>query len=436
MRKGNILITALLLLYSSTAIAEEIIITPGMNPTSAYTTIESASAGDVVLLEPGTYHFRLYLSKDGVVVKGRDKNNPPVFDYHGRPCGQWPGSDQDSWNNYGIQIQASNVLIENLVITGAKNDGHASALYASPMGVAKEPADAGTIKNNIVLRNLKVYDNDEGISGLGDPLIVDGCEIYNNGSVGPIPRHNIYLQGGTAVIKNSKIHDSTATNIQVRTKLCRIEYCDIGAFGDSSHSILMITDKADAINGQAFEQRLILVGNRISGVRNHANGMAKLIALVNSNSYSGLSMFLEMYYNTFEGVPGNRGAVARLAYESSAVRSGVKMYNNILKNSINPVTVGGDSFTNPKYEIDIRYNVWGIGDFGAIASIMGVGNVQTSLYEQAATGSANPNIGLLPTHEPLGSERETVADMGAVQLGQGPETNPSPPKNLSVIKEK
>ena len=48
--------------------------------------IESANPGDEVVLEPGTYAFRVYLTKqptaaNPIVIRARDPANPPIWDF-------------------------------------------------------------------------------------------------------------------------------------------------------------------------------------------------------------------------------------------------------------------------------------------------------------------------------------------------------------------
>src|SRR4051794_26854502 len=57
-----------------------------VGPADGYAKIESAQAGDEVVLAPGTYSFRVYLTKHGtpgspIVVRALDPANPPVWDF-------------------------------------------------------------------------------------------------------------------------------------------------------------------------------------------------------------------------------------------------------------------------------------------------------------------------------------------------------------------
>src|SRR5215510_15874054 len=49
-----------------------------------YSKIESAQAGDEVVISPGTYAFRVYLSKaatNTITIRALDPANPPVWDF-------------------------------------------------------------------------------------------------------------------------------------------------------------------------------------------------------------------------------------------------------------------------------------------------------------------------------------------------------------------
>jgi hypothetical protein len=346
-KMNKIMAILFVLFLTTTVFAADITITPDMEPVAAYTAVESAVSGDVVLIEPGTYQWRLYLTNDGVTIRGTDPDNRPVFDYSGRDCGNWPGSDTDQWNYWAWQIQAADVLIENIEITGARDPKWSAAIYASPLGVGSEPAGAGTIKPNITLRNVKLYGNDEGITGMGDPLIIENSEIFDNGVSATVGRHNMYIQGGKVIIRNNKIYLSTpngSCNIQTRASETLIEGNDIGPFAGSSHSISMITDKADASNGIPFEQRLIIKNNILSGIRHHENGMSKLVSAVNSNNYVGISMFVEFFGNTFNGVPGDLGSIVGLYDSPGTVKLVADVHDNTLYNNTSIFNVEPSSF--------------------------------------------------------------------------------------------
>src|SRR5215467_13655453 len=62
-----------------------------------YTKIESAKAGDEVVIAPGTYKFRVYLTKQAspmnpIVIRALDPANRPVWDFTNTVVESAPGS--------------------------------------------------------------------------------------------------------------------------------------------------------------------------------------------------------------------------------------------------------------------------------------------------------------------------------------------------------
>src|SRR6185503_11244824 len=60
-----------------------------------YTKIESAQAGDEVVISPGTYAFRVYLTKPAtntITIRALDPANPPVWDFGTTLLDNAPGS--------------------------------------------------------------------------------------------------------------------------------------------------------------------------------------------------------------------------------------------------------------------------------------------------------------------------------------------------------
>src|SRR5215468_8900691 len=60
-----------------------------------YTKIESAQSGDEVVISPGTYAFRVYLTKaatNTITIRALDSNNPPAWDFGTNLLDNAPGS--------------------------------------------------------------------------------------------------------------------------------------------------------------------------------------------------------------------------------------------------------------------------------------------------------------------------------------------------------
>src|SRR3569623_6936 len=115
------LLAGLWLASSGTARAATIVVAPG----DSYTKLEGAGAGDEVVIAPGTYKFRVYLTKQGtaaqpIVIRAQDPAHPPVWDLGDTLVEDAPGSytagdrGRGCWQLSG----AAYVHGSGLVITG------------------------------------------------------------------------------------------------------------------------------------------------------------------------------------------------------------------------------------------------------------------------------------------------------------------------------
>jgi len=410
-----------ILLLGTTVNAAQFTISPDLSSEKAIKVIESAATGDVVLIEPGTYQFRVYLKNNGVTIKGSDPDNRPVFDYAGRDVPQWPGSNTGRLHWWAWQIQASDITLENLIIRNARIDSIATrssaGIFLGPETIYKEPTPVKTIPTDITLRHITINGCDDGLGGTAEGTLVENCEIFHNGSkTSKRMRHNVYLQGGSAVFRFCKIYEPThGANLNLRTHDLRIEYSEIGAFSAASHSISLLTNKAQQTKGESYQQKITLIGNRLSGVRNHQNQMSKFLILMNSNKYAGNRMHANLYYNTFEGVEGNAGSLVYLKHMNGTEHLGAHVYNNIFMNNHMPLRLEAHHIvTGPLYDVDIRNNWWESPN-KTWADVMADNYFGGNPLKKSA-GKANPSLGKTPTHEPLGVVRESVSDLGAYDI--------------------
>ncbi|GAB6059635.1 hypothetical protein JCM31598_27520 [Desulfonatronum parangueonense] len=416
------IVLAMLLLFSIPSVAAEFSVTSDMTPQEAIQVIESAEAGDVVWIQPGIYQFRVYLQKDGVTIRGSDPENRPVFDYAGRDVPQWPGSNSGRLHNWAWQIQASDVTLENLIIRNARIDSMANrssaGIFLGPETIYKEPTPVETIPTGITLRNIAIHGCEEGLQGTAEGTIVEWCEIFDNGSeTSRNPRHNVYLQGGSAIFRFCKIYDpSHGANFNLRTRDLRIEYSEIGAFSAASHSIQVLTNKAQQTKGESYQQTITLIGNKLSGIRHHQNQMSKFLILMNSNRYQGNRMHANLFYNTFEGAKGNQGSIVQLKYMNGTEKLGAHVYNNIFINNHTPLRLEQDHIvTGPLYDVDIQNNWWEAANSEWQAVMHN--NIFGGDPFRASKGQANPALGETPAYEPLEVGRTSVTDLGAYDLG-------------------
>ena len=117
----------------SAAKAETITVTPA----DGFAPIEAAAPGDVVLLEAGTYRFRLFLQGNGtadqpIVIRAADPSNKPVWDLSGMLAEDFPGSSTRGDRGRGCwQVTGSHYQISGVIIQGCStSSGNAAGIRA------------------------------------------------------------------------------------------------------------------------------------------------------------------------------------------------------------------------------------------------------------------------------------------------------------------
>jgi len=191
-------------LASAAARAATINVAPG----DSYTKIEGAKAGDEVVIAPGTYGFRVYLTQKApasnpIVIRAADPTHPPVWDLSAGYVENAPGSytagdrGRGCWQLSG----ASNIQISGLIITGCHGADADSA------GMRYYEGTSGILLSNVVFRG-----NDNGLTGgsQSSQITVEFCEFDANGTLlasSSSPSHNIYIYGGDFTLRYSYVHD-------------------------------------------------------------------------------------------------------------------------------------------------------------------------------------------------------------------------------------
>src|SRR3954451_16914471 len=102
-----------------------------VSPGDSYTKIQAAQPGDEVVIAPGTYTFRVYLSgpaspTNPIIIRAQDPANPPIWDFGSTLVENAPGSytagdrGRGGWQFSG----ASNYRISGIHFQNCRNGGN------------------------------------------------------------------------------------------------------------------------------------------------------------------------------------------------------------------------------------------------------------------------------------------------------------------------
>jgi hypothetical protein len=315
------LFSATLSLFASfSAPAATITVTTNDN----YTKIESAQAGDEVVISPGTYAFRVYLTRaatNTINIHALDPANPPVWDFGNTFLDNTPGSytagdkARGAWQFSG----AKNYSISGIVFRNCRN----------------AVTNAGAIRyyngtTNLYIKNCRFEFNDNGLTGgtQDSQATVEFCEFSTNGNAhGSLsaPTHSIYVYGGYLAMRYCYVHDSAqGQNFHIRCRDATLEY-NWFARANNYDGDLMTDD--DFTGTGPYTQTLTLRGNVF--VQNPFPGNhSQVLAVFNDGGVTNLTLKLRALYNTFVGANTN-SAFVHLS-NSDGTPMTAEVFNNII----------------------------------------------------------------------------------------------------------
>ncbi len=273
----------------------------------SYTKIEGANPGDTVIIAPGTYAFRVYLTKiatpaSPIVIQALDPSNPPVWDFGTNLVENAPGSytagdrGRGGWQFSG----AHSYDISGIVFRHCRTASYNSAGIRFFNGTT-----------NLCIKNCVFDHNDDGLTGgtQNSQAVVEFCEFNANGNTNASlssPTHNIYVYGGYLTTRHCYVHDSAqAQNFHIRCRSVTLEW-NWFARAANYEGDLMTDD--DFSGAGPFSQTLTLRGNVL--VQNQQPGNhSQVIAIYNDAGLTNLTLSLHALYNTFVGVNTNSAFV-------------------------------------------------------------------------------------------------------------------------------
>jgi len=300
-----------------------------------YAKIEGANPGDEVVIAPGTYAFRVYLTGQAtptnpIVIHALDPAHPPIWDFGTTLVENAPGSytagdrGRGGWQFSGAQ----NYQISGLVLRHCRTASFNSAGIRYYNGTT-----------NLYIKDCVFALNDNGLTGgtQNSQATVEFCEFNANGNINAslsAPTHNIYVYGGFLAIRYCYIHDSVqGENFHIRCRNSTLEY-NWFSRANNYEGDLMTDD--DFSGPGPFTQTMVLRGNVF--VQNSLPGNhSQVVALYNDGGLANLTLSLRMLYNTFVGVNTNSALVH--VSNATGTQMAAEISDNIIYGTKTPVLI-------------------------------------------------------------------------------------------------
>jgi hypothetical protein len=320
-------------LWAGCAVASAAVINVTTN--DSYTKIESAKAGDEVVIAPGTYAFRVYLTRQAgptnpIVIRAQDPANPPVWDFGNTLVENAPGSytagdrGRGGWQFSG----ASGYSISGIIFRHCRTASFNSAGIRYYNGTT-----------NLSIKDCVFNLDDNGLTGgtQNSEATVEFCEFNANGNTNAsssAPTHNIYVYGGDLTMRYCYVHDPVqGQNFHIRCRNATLEY-NWFARANAYEGDLMTDD--DFGGAGPFVQTLTLRGNVIVQ-KNSALNNSQVIAVFNDGGLTNLTLNVRAVFNTFVG----NGGSAAFVHVSNADHTpmNAELSDNIISGTTRPFLI-------------------------------------------------------------------------------------------------
>lgn len=304
-----------------------------------YAKIEAANPGDEVIIAPGTYAFRVYLTKQAgvtnpIVIRALDPANPPVWDFGNTLVENAPGSygagdrGRGGWQFSG----AKNYRLSGIVFRNCRTASFNSSAIRYY-----------NTTTNLHLKDCVFHQNDNGLTGgtQNSQATVEFCEFNANGNTNAslsAPTHNIYVYGGDLLLRYCYVHDPVqGQNFHIRCRNATLEY-NWFARANSYDGDLMTDD--DFSGPGPFSQTMTLRGNVIVQKANPLNN-SQIIAIYNDGGLANLTLNVRAYYNTFVGNGGNAAFIHVSNADGTPMNA--ELSNNIIFGTTRPALIENTS---------------------------------------------------------------------------------------------
>jgi len=352
--KRGLLIFLLLL---GNAYAVEIIVNPGNSIQSA---IDSASNGDIIMVQPGTYNEDISVSNTGITVISEQRRsaivnkvsltgtNSRVEGFRIQSSGNGDCADVSGSGNEFVDNSIDQCKRYGLKVSGSDNLIQLNYLYKPHLGIQV------TGSNNIIERNE--------IEGLYKYGTLGDCDYSRFFGTGHIFRHNwfhgmIRSEVGSAHVDCFQTFDNyeSVNDITIEFNLCT----------DFSQGIMAEGDDRQASDNIISRYNIYANGGNGNILRDHFTNV-----YCYHNTYYGLTYYAVWYY-TREGAGGNINGEAsnNIVYDSGTgitVRDSqnIEVNNNLIYDSrvsvsCSTCTESGTIEANPMF-IDAANNDFGL----------------------------------------------------------------------------
>ena len=436
-RLGSSLAFLVVALGSRSALATVINVSPADGNTG-YTKIEGANPGDEVILAPGTYPFRVYLTQTApannpIYIHSQDPSNPAIVDLSGgtgalvdNAPGSYTAGDKarGCWQLSG----ATNIHIDGIVFQNchaASNDSAGIRYYNGSTGV--------------LLTNSLFKANDNGLTGgtLGGAggntqcdATVEWSEFDGNGNLAASsssPTHNIYIYGGNFTLRYSYLHDPIqGQNLHCRAITSSIEYNWLARAKSYAGDLMTNDDYANNPVG-SITQTMTMVGNVFNQGSTQANDGQVWAVYNDEASGSPVTFRITMNYNTLVGAGGhaamlhlsNADATEMDSIFANNVVSGTSVAT-LIEDSSHAALIGGTNWMQTGTPVgSLTGTVFGSSPgFSNAASLDFVPTAAS-----ACVGAANDTVSPVPLQEYYENEtvtreyrqRATAKDIGAFE---------------------
>jgi hypothetical protein len=423
-----------------------------VGPSDNYTKIEGSVAGDEVVIAPGTYAFRVYLTQQApatnpIYIHAQDPSNPPVWDFGtnlvDNAPGDYTGGDtaRGGWQFSGAQ----GYNISGIVFRHCRNKAVDCA------GIRYYEATT-----NLYIKSCLFVSNDVGMTGgtQDSQATVEFCEFNANGNTNApssAPTHNIYIYGGYLTLRYCYVHDSVqGQNFHIRCRQSTLEYNWFARAANYDGDLMSDDDFGEGYDSPPYSQTMILRGNVI--VQNKSPGNhSQVIAIYNDEEIAGLTMSVQAVYNTFIGTYGSSYFIH--VSNSDGTSMNASLWDNIISGTTIPYyiedtasgsAIGANNWLPDKATTGVLLN-------SVQSSAPGFDNTNTAIEDyhlapgSVCIGAADTSVYGLPGREYYYNEitnlmwrpRAATYDIGAFEststnTSVGP-YDPAPQPLLSIV---